>query len=32
MNGRKNGRGKYTWPNGSFFEGDFLDNVRWPQE
>ena len=26
MNGKKVGRGKFIWADGSVYEGDFLDN------
>lgn len=25
--GKKNGRGRYEWADGSFYEGDFVDSV-----
>jgi hypothetical protein len=28
VDGIKTGKGKYTWPNGEFYEGDFVDDKR----
>ena len=27
VDGKKQGKGKYTWPDGSYFEGDWNDNM-----
>ncbi len=28
VNGKRHGKGKYTWANGDFYEGDYVDGVR----
>lgn len=30
-NGRRHGRGKYTFANGAFYEGEYADNVKQGQ-
>ena len=27
MDGKKNGKGKFTWSDGSYYEGDFVDGL-----
>ena len=28
MNDKRNGLGKYLWASGSFYEGNFMDDLR----
>jgi len=28
VDGKSHGKGKYTWPNGDVYEGDFVDDKK----